>query len=365
MKFSCSRQELSEALNNVTRAVAPKSTHPALEGVLIFAEDQNLRLSCYNMEMGITTYMQANIHENGSIILNAKLFSDMVRRLPTERIEIECNDKYITTIKGGLAEYNIVGLDPDDFPALPTVDEKINFTMPQETLKSMIDQTIFAVAVNDFKPVHTGSKFVIKDHVLSLISVDGFRLAIRKEQVSYGDELDFIVPGKTLAEVAKLLEGDEEVLVALTQRHIIFRIGVYDVISRLLEGDFIDFSSSIPKTEATVIEVKVRDFLNSIERTSLLINDRLKSPIRLCIEDNEIKISCATALGKISDIVECNMKGEKVDMGFNNRYLSEALRATGCDTVRIVINSALAPVKISPMEGEEFLFLVLPVRMRG
>ncbi len=365
MKFSCSRQELSEALNNVTRAVAPKSTHPALEGVLIIAEDERLTLSCYNMELGITTYMAAHIVENGSIILNAKLFFDMVRRLPSERIEIESNEKMLTTIRGGAAEYNIIGIEGEDFPEMPTVDEKINFTMPQETLKSMIDQTIFAVAVNDFKPVHTGSKFIIKDHVLSLISVDGFRLAIRKEQVGYGDELDFIVPGKSLAEVAKLLEGDEEVLIALTQKHIIFRIGRYDVISRLLEGDFIDFSSSIPATENTVLEVKVRDLLNSIDRTSLLINDRLKSPIRLNIESGEIKISCSTALGKINDVVECEMKGDSVDMGFNNRYLMEALRATGCDKVKMIINSSLAPVKIIPMEGESFLFLVLPVRMKN
>ncbi|MBQ4117731.1 MAG: DNA polymerase III subunit beta, partial [Oscillospiraceae bacterium] len=207
MKFSCSRQELSEALNNVTRAVAAKTTHPALEGVLIIAEDDRLTLSCYNMELGITTYMPARISENGSIVLNAKLFFDMVRRLASEKIEIESDEKFITKIRGGAAEYNIIGIEAEEFPALPTVDEKINFTIRQDTLKSMIEQTIFAVAVNDFKPVHTGSKFIIKDHVLSVVSVDGFRLAIRQEQVSYGDELDFIVPGKSLSEVAKLLEG--------------------------------------------------------------------------------------------------------------------------------------------------------------
>ncbi len=179
------------------------------------------------MEMGITTYMRANIHENGSILLNAKLFFDMVRRLPTERIEIESDDKYITKIRGGCAEYSLIGIDPDDFPEIPSVDEKIHFTMPGETLKSMIDQTLYAVAVNDFKPVHTGAKFVIKDNVLSIIAVDGFRLAIRKEQVGYNDELDFIVPGKTLGEVAKLLEGDEDVLVALSINHIIFRLFIF------------------------------------------------------------------------------------------------------------------------------------------
>lgn len=366
MKFSCSRADLSEALNNVTRAVAVKTTHPAMEGVLIVAIEDTLTLSCYNLEMGIKTYMDATVHEEGAIVLNAKLFFDMVRRLPSDLIVIEADEKYITKIKGGAAEYHIVGIDPEEFPALPTVDEKIHFTMPQNTLKSMIDQTIFAVASNDFKPVHTGSKFIIKDHVLSLVSVDGFRLAIRQEACSYHDEMDFIVPGKTLGEVAKLLdsEKDEEILIALTQKHIIFRIDEYDVISRLLEGEFIDYKSSIPASATTEVEVNVRELIAAIDRTSLLINDRLKSPIKLSIGGGEIRISCATALGKINDVVACETKGDTVEMGFNNRYLSEALRATGCDVVRIMINSPLSPVKITPLEGDSFLFLVLPVRMR-
>ncbi|MGN0628043.1 MAG: DNA polymerase III subunit beta [Oscillospiraceae bacterium] len=364
MKFSCSRSELSEALNNVTRAVASKTTHPAMEGVLMVAEEDTLSLCCYNMELSIKTYMDARVHEEGSIVLNAKLFFDIVRRLASDVIEIDSDDKCITKIKGGAAEYSIIGIDAEEFPEIPTVDEKINFTIKQDVLKSMIDQTIFAVAVNDFKPVHTGSKFIIADHLLSVVSVDGFRLAIRNEPVGYNDEMEFIVPGKSLSEVSKLLDGDEEILVALSQKHIIFRIGRYDVVSRLLEGDFIDFRSSIPSTENTVIEVKVRDLLNSIERTSLLINDRLKSPIRLSIGNGEIKISCSTALGKINDTVECDITGDSVDMGFNNRYLSEALRATECDKVKIVVNSPLAPVKIVPLEGDSFLFLVLPVRMK-
>lgn len=345
--------------------MAVKTTHPAMEGVLLFAEEDVLSLCCYNMELSIKTYMDVRVHEEGSIVLNAKLFSDIVRRLSSETIEIDCDEKNVTKIKGGAAEYSIIGIDADEFPEVPRVDEKIYFTIKQDTLKSMIDQTIFAVAANDFKPVHTGSKFLIKDHLLSLVSVDGFRLAIRQEYVSYHDELDFIVPGKSLAEVSKLLEGEEEIIIALSQKHIIFRIGTYDVISRLLEGDFLDFRSSIPTTENTVVEVKVRDLLNSIERTSLLINDRLKSPIRLSFGNGEIRIACSTALGKINDAVECDIEGEEVEMGFNNRYLSEALRATESDKVRLIINSPLAPVKIVPMEGENFLFLVLPVRMKA
>lgn len=364
MKFSCNRNELSEALNNVTRAVATKTTHQAMEGVLFSVSGNSIKLSCYNMELGIKTTIAAHVREEGAIVLNAKLLVEMIRKLPSDIVEVESDEKNLTTIKSGATEFSIIGINAEEFPSLPEVDEKINFTMKEETLKSMIDQTIFAVAVNDFKPVHTGAKFIINNEVLSIVAVDGFRLAIRQENVNYGDELDFIVPGKSLQEVSKLLGGEEDVLIALTQKNIIFRIGQYDVVSRLLEGDFIDFRSSIPTTENTVVEVKVRDLLNAIDRTSLLINDRLKSPIRLSISDGEIRISCTTALGKVNDAVECEIKGESADMGFNNRYLSEALRATECDKVKMVINSSLAPVKIVPLEGESFLFLVLPVRMK-
>ncbi|HPR39393.1 MAG TPA: DNA polymerase III subunit beta [Oscillospiraceae bacterium] len=365
MKIICNRNDLSEALNNVTRAVATKSTHPAMEGVLVRAEEGAISLVCYNMEMGIRTSMEAKVAEEGAIVLNARLFFDIVRRLSSETIEITCDERFQTEVRGGAAEYRIIGIDAGEFPELPEVDGSASITFKQDTLKSMIDQTIFAVAVNDFKPVHTGSKFIFENGEATLVSVDGFRLAIRKEPTDYPDELSFIVPGKTLGEVSKLLGGEGDVTLELSGKHIVFLIGGYSVISRLLEGDFIDFRSSIPQTSATVVTVGVRELLESIERTSLLISERLKSPIRLSVLKDEIRLSCATALGRVNDTVSCEMQGEEVEMGFNNRYLLEALRATGCDKVRLVINSPLSPVKILPMEGDSFLFLVLPVRMKS
>jgi len=368
MKIICNRNDLSEALGNVTRAVAAKSTHPAMEGVLLRAEEGALSLVCYNMEMGILTSMEARVAEEGAIVLNARLFFDIVRRLSSETIEISCDENCQTEVRGGAAEYRIVGIDAEEFPQLPEIDGSASISFKQETLKSMIGQTLFAVAVNDFKPVHTGSKFIFADGEATLVSVDGFRLAIRKEPTDYPDELSFIVPGKTLGEVSKLLggeggEGSAEL--ELSGKHIIFHIGGYSVISRLLEGDFIDFRSSIPQTSATVVTVGVREMQESIERTSLLISERLKSPIRLSVLKEEIRLSCATALGRVNDAVPCETQGDEVEMGFNNRYLLEALRATGCDKVRLAINSPLSPVKILPMEGDSFLFLVLPVRMKS
>jgi len=364
MKFSCSRQELSDALGSVTRAVAPKSTHPAMEGVLMRTTERGLFLCCYNMEMGISTEIEARVSEDGDVVLNARLFADMVRRFSSETVEITSDDKCMTSVRGGAAEFSIIGIPAEEFPPLPEADGREVIPVKEETLRSMIDQTLYAVAVNDFKPVHTGSKFIFEDGTLSLVSVDGFRLAIRKEPVSYTGELSFIVPGKTLAEVSRLCDGDDDAQLCVSQRQIVFRVGDYSIISRLLEGDFIDFRSSIPQTAGTVVTVSVRDTLSSVERTSLLISDRLKSPIRFSVGDGEIRISCATALGKVNDTVACESKGAPVEMGFNNRYLMEALRATDCDKVRMEITGPLSPVKIVPLEGDSFLFLVLPVRMK-
>ncbi len=364
MKFSCNRQELSDALGAVTRAVAAKSTHPAMEGVLLRAMDRGLYLCCYNMEMGISTEIEARIVNDGDIILNARLFTDMVRRFSSDLVEIVSDEKCMTTVRGGAAEYNIIGIPAEEFPALPEVDGREVIPIKEDTLRSMIDQTLYAVAVNDFKPVHTGAKFMFEDGALSVVAVDGFRLAIRREPVAYKGELSFIVPGKTLSEVSKLCEGENDAQLCVSQRYIIFRIGSYNVISRLLEGDFIDFRASIPQSATTVVTVDVRQTLSSIERSALLINDRLKSPIRFSVDSGEIHIACATALGKVNDAVPCLSTGEPVELGFNNRYLLEALRATGCDKVRMEITSPLSPVKIVPMEGDSFLFLVLPVRMK-
>lgn len=364
MKFICNREEFSESLGNVSRAVSSKSSTPAMEGVLIRSTMRGLSLCCYNLEMGIMTEIESKVIEEGEIVLSAKLLSDMVKRLASDTVEIECDSSNTATIKGGKAEYKIIGYPAEEFPTLPEMDGRDVINIKQDVLKNMIDQTIFAVAQNEFKPVHTGSKFTFEGGMLTLVSVDGFRLAIRKEPVDYKDDFSFVVPGKTLSEVAKLCgeENDAELRVAL--HHIVFRIGEYVVFSRLLEGEFLDFRSSIPTTAVTELYVNVRETVSSIERTALLISDRLKSPIKFSVNNNEIHICCATPLGKVNDTVACESKGDSIEMGFNNRYLLEALRASGCDKVKMEIAGPLSPVKIIPIEGDSFLFLVLPVRIK-
>jgi DNA polymerase-3 subunit beta len=230
----------------------------------------------------------------------------------------------------------------------------------------MIRQTIFAVAESDAKPIHTGTLFELEKDKIRLVSVDGYRLAMREEKAQCDQELSFVVPGKTLGEVLKLLsDGDEELEILIGRRHIIFNIGNYRVISRLLEGEFLDYRAAIPASSSTEILVKTRSFIDSVERVSLLITDRLKSPLRCLFADNEIKVSCSTSIGRANDQFEAKINGNNVEMGFNNRYLLDALRNTEGDEVKIQLNGALSPMKVLPREGDSFLFLVLPVRLKN
>lgn len=366
MKILCDKQKLYDVISNVSRAVSAKTTLPALEGILLRARDNTLFLSGYDLDLGISASMEAKVTEPGEIVLTAKLFVDMVRRMAGETVSIESNEKYLTVIKSGFSEFTILGIPADEFPEFPTLNQVTPISLPQSVLKSMIDQTLFAIATNDAKPVQTGSLFEVGERELRVISVDGFRLAMRREPVASEEEFHFIVPGKTLSELTKLLgDEDEKTEIQVGNKHIIFKIGGYSILSRLLEGDFLDYNAAIPSGGVTTVTVGVRPFIDSIERTSLLISDRLKSPLKVVFGENQIKMSCSTAIGKAYDELECQLEGTDLTMGFNNRYLLDALRASGCDQVKLVINGPLSPMKMTPMQGESFLFLVLPVRLKA
>lgn len=366
MKITCNRQELVDAVSNVQRAVSSKSSLAALEGILLKTEEHSLELCGYDLELGITTTITASIEEPGEIVLSAKLFGDIVRRLPDDLVHLSVDEKLITNIVSGAAEFAIVGIPASEYPELPAVSGASTIELPTAVLKSMIRQTLFAVADTDSKPIHTGTLFDLKNGVLKLVSVDGYRLAVRTEQVNADEELNFVVPGKTLGEVLKLLpDEDQAVSIHVGRRHIIFEIARYQVISRLLDGEFLDYNAAIPAAHSTEVTVNTRSFINSVERVSLLITDRLKSPVRCIFADGEVKISCATSIGKANDEFSADIQGDSVEIGFNNRYLLDALRNSDTDEVRVQLSGPLSPMKVLPREGDSFLFLVLPVRLKS
>jgi len=369
MKFTCDKLPLSDAITNVSRAIAGKSSIPALEGVQLKAYEGALTLTGYDMEAGITTTIEAEIQGEGEIVLPARLFSDIIRKLDCEQVSISVGENNLTEIVGGVSKFDVMGIPSEEFPELPHIDQGEGVSFSQAALRSMIEQTLFAVAGTDAKPVHTGSLFDLEDGKLNVVSVDGYRLALRSEQVQTDKKMRFIVPGKVLGEIVKLLREDEEEQVSLTvsKRHILFDTGSYTVISRLLEGDFLDYKSSLPQEHNSLVSVNTRQMIECVERTSLLISDRLRSPLRVNFngEAGSVQISCSTPLGKSYDEVGCAITGDSMEMGFNNKYILDALKAADTDEVRIELLGPLSPIKILPPQGEAFLFLVLPVRLKN
>lgn len=367
MKFICKKTPLTEAVLNVSRVIPAKSPIPALEGIQIKAYGDTLKLTGYDMEAGIKTSIKASVEQQGEIVLSARLLADMLRKMAGEDVIFEVDEKYLTKIQSGLTEFTILGMPSDEFPELPEIEKGAGVLISQPKLKSMIEQTLFAVAQTDTKPVHTGSLFELVQDQLNVVSVDGFRLALRAENIKSDEKLRFVVPGKILSEISKLLSDDDEKNASLmvSKRHIVFEIGDYSVVSRLLEGEFLDYKNSIPAGGTATVKISTRAFIESVERVSLLISDRLRSPLRIMFGGDRIKISCSTSIGKSYDELPCDLKGDPVEMGFNNKYLIDALKAAGTDEVRVEISGPLSPIKILPPQGEDFLFLVLPVRLKN
>lgn len=366
MKFTVNKSDITEAVSNIQRAVSTKTSIPALEGILLSATETGLELCAYDLELGITTMIPAFVMEPGKAVLSAKLFSDIVRRTPAETVTVSVDEKNMATLESGYSRFSIIGIPAEEFPELPKLSDSTQISLPGALLKSMIRQTLFAIAESDAKPIHQGSLFSLETGILDVVSVDGYRLAVRREPVDFSEDLSFVVPGKTLSELLKLIKDSEEpVEISAGRRHILFKIDNYTVISSLLEGEFLNYKAAIPPESQTEVVLKTREAIDSVERVSLLITDRLKSPIRCLFDNNEVKLNCTTSMGRASDQLDVEMTGQSVEIGFNNRYLLEALRNTECDEVKVQLGGPLSPMKVVPKEGDSFLFLVLPVRLKS
>lgn len=370
MKFVCETSTLSLACQNVQKAVSSKSSIPGAEGILIKTTVNGLSLTGYDLEIGINTNIYAKVEEEGAIIINAKIFCEILRKIPNQTVTFDSDERNLAVIRSGDIKYEIMGISADEYPELPTVQGGFTINLNKMMLEEMVKQTIFAVAVTDTKVVYTGIKFEISDNELKLVAVDGFRMAIRKEFIDYkGEDMTFIVPAKTMNEIIKISveeENEEETQISLSigKRHIIFEVNGYSVISRLLEGEFLNYQSTIPTTAQTSVEVDTRSLIESIERTSLIITDRTKSLINCVFDTDFIRISSITSLGTANDKVSADVEGSRVEIGFNNRYFIEALRACNTDRVKIILNGPVSPILITPTKGDSFNFLVLPVRLK-
>ena len=368
MKFSCEKILLQSAASVASRTVSSKSSIPALEGLLLQAEAR-LTISGYNMQTGIRTTLDADITETGELVLPSRLFGEILRRLPDDVVTFSCDKNLNVKLSCGDAAYDIMALSADDYPELPEVEDQYSISLPQRTLRSMIADTSFAVSTDEVRPIHTGSLFEIGEEGLTVVSVDGFRLALRKEALEepVSGAFRFVAPGSALNEVEKICEDtDDAAVVTLGNRHLLFEVGDTQLICRRLEGEFLAYRNAIPRNNTIQVECAGRALLTSIDRVSLIISEKLKSPLRCVFGDGVVDITTKTAIGDAADQCPIEGDGQGLEIGFNNKYLKDALKAAPAERLRLEFPSGVAPCVILPAEGEEnFIYMVLPVRLKA
>ena len=368
MKFSCEKTLLQNAISIASRAVAPKSSIPALEGILVEAGDM-LRLTGYNLETGIRTLVDAEIEEGGWLVLSSRLFGDIVRKLPDDVVYFR-SEGHTVHITCGMSEFHIQAVEEDFYPELPEVEENADhFALPRNLLSSMIRETVFACSTNESRMIHNGCLFEVEGDVLTVVGVDGYRLGIRRETLTEktGEDFSFVIHRVPLAEVEKIAgESEEPVTISQGMMHVLFEMGNTMVVSRRLEGNFLDYKKAVPRKNPIVVEGDTKELLASIERVSLIISDRLKSPLRCSFLDGMLHLTTKTAIGNANDQCPIVGDGGGLEIGFNNRYIMDALKNAPAERVKIELSSDVTPCIIVPAEGEEhFVFMVLPVRLRG
>ena len=365
MKVNVDKTVLEDAIGAVIRAVPGKSTIPALEGVLMDARGDALTVTAYDTSIGIRTRCGAEIEREGRAVINAKLFSEIVHKLPEDTVTLDCGDGLTADIKCGDSRFSVSTLSPDEYPELPQVEGTEGFEIGADTLGSMLKGTTFAVSANETRPVFTGALFDISDGKLNVVATDGYRLAIRTEDA--GGKMEFIVPGRTLNEVERICgRGNGDVKVRLGARHILFLAGDTEIVSRMIDGEFLDWRNVLPKNSGVKVKVDAKSMMRSIDRVSVVVNEKMKSPIRCVFSDSEIVVSTETATGKAKDICDADGDGKGLEIGFNGRYLSDAFRYAQEPEVCMSLNSSVDPAVITGVSGDgRSTLMVLPVRLRG
>ena len=368
MRFTCEKSMLVTGLNITGRTVAQKSALSAIEGILCRA-GVGLNLTGYNMETAITYQIEAEVSDAGACILPAKLFGDIIRRLPEGPVTVVVDDNYKVSIRAGYASFTISAEPADDYPELPDVGNGRSIRIPQTALKELISGTIFAVSENQGRPIHTGVKFEVNDDTVSAIAVDGFRLARRTYHTEEptGRELSFVVPAQGLKEVEKIVsDNDEDVAFTLGSKHILFQMGCATLICRLLEGDFLDWRRVVPTNCPIKLVANVGELASSIERVGLIVSEKYKSPVRCIFSSQELLLRTNTTIGAAEDRCSIAGDGKELEIGFNVRYLADALRAIPGEEVVLELTNGLSPIVLTPVDDkQDYSYMVLPVRIKS
>lgn len=364
MKIICSKEDLMDGIATVQKAVSTKTTVPILEGILIEASDI-LKLTGNNLEIGIEYYIKCDIKSKGTIVLNSKMFGEIIRRLPDSEVLIEVKDNNMVNIECDNSHFQLKGISSEGYPSIPHIEKENEFRISQGLLKDMIRQTIFAVGVDPNRLIFTGSLMECKNEELRLVSIDGFRMSLRKNIVPQStSNINVIVPGSTLNEVVKILQPvDDELIIYNSNSQVLFDMGKCKVVSRLLNGEYLNYRSVIPEEFETKIKIKTKEILSSIERASLMSSEDRKYPVKFNVTGDKMIITSNADMGAVREEIYVDTQGKDLEIGFNPRYFIEALKVIEDETIEIFFNSGVGPCTMKSMEEDKFAYMILPVRI--
>ena len=363
MKIICSKSNLLKSVNIVMKAVPGKTTMPILECILMDASSNEIKFTTNDMELGIETKVEGEILEKGIIAIDAKIFSEIVRKLPDNDVTITTDEKMQAVITCEKAKFNISGQSGEDFSYLPYVEKNDSITLSQFTLKEVVRQTIFSIAANENNKMMTGELFEVDGNILKVVSLDGHRISIRKIELkdSYPHK-KVVVPGKTLIEVSKILSGEteDEISIFFTENHIVFEFANTVVVSRLIEGEYFRIDQMLSSDYETKVEINKREFLDCIDRATLLVKEGDKKPIIIAIGEGSMELKINSQIGFMNEQIDISKEGKDILIGFNPKFLIDALRVIDDETITIYLVNPKAPCFIRD-ENQSYIYLILPV----
>lgn len=367
MKIVCEKSDLLNSVNIVLKAVPTKTTMPILECIIINATSNIIKLTANDMELGIETLVKGVIEENGMIAINAKVFSEIIRKLPDNQVTIETDDNYMATITCEKANFNISGKSSEEFPFLPVVEKNKYITLSQFTLKEVIRQTVFSISDNESNKIMTGELFEIHENELKVTSLDGHRISIRNIKLKdIYDDIKVIVPGKTLNEISKILSGEilEETKIFFTDKHIIFEFNDTVVLSRLIEGEYYNISQMLSNDYETKFTISKKEFLSCIDRATLLVKENEKKPIIINVEDGKLELKINSSIGSMKEDITIQKEGKDIVIGFNPKFLMDALRVIDDEDITVYLFNPKAPCFIKDKD-ETYTYLILPININA
>ncbi len=370
MKIICYKDNILKALNSVVKGVASKTTMPILEGILIQTNDNEIKLTTYDQEIGIEYILECEVKEQGSTVVNAIMFSEIIRKLPDTEISITLNSNNLLEIECEGSLYKLTTMNPEEFPELPKIEIENSIDLEQNMLKNMIRRTIFAVSNEENRPIFTGCLFEVENNKLNVVAVDGFRLALRSIYLpTKVNDFKAVIPGKTLNELNKiLLDSFDHVKIGIAKNQALFEMENCKVVTRILDGEFLNYKSVIPSNWETRIRVDKSSLQNSFERISLIsassIEKEKKYPVKVSVDIGKITISCTNQTGEAKEEIFISTEGKNIEAGFNPKYFLDSLKAIDDDEVFVEFGTNISPCLIKSVENNEYVYMILPIRLK-